>query len=396
MGRLSSILLAIGLLTGLAGTAGAGTPEYEAAKKAAIADSYGFAIKNSRPAVAALNRLWSILAEQALAAMRANPKAPKAVATALTAFDPNAWGEIVPMRGGLSLLSLRAGEIGTVFLIAGIGPDARIVWTPSQVDAAAVRKFPLLAAWRTENARTDCSRRAPYGAGGTCGPVDAIAGSLPADSQGRARFYLDATYAQGAGMGVSAQMSVWQWNGKTAEPLLLVPYDYMIEDTATRLDGNILRFRQKDEYKTAYVNAPDVGKQMDWRIRIDPDGVHNLGASPVGVEYALADNALWAALKRQPTDGLMSAPVAGKLRDLLAALPADDRKKDFAPLGELLTRTLYRSGDRTVVCWATEGLDEVLLFDLVGRGVGLRLIGVRAIPSRERPCPPKIPFLPDK
>jgi len=59
-------------------------------------------------------------------------------------------------------------------------------------------------------------------------------GRLPDDAQGRACFYIDATYAQVAGATVGAQISLWTWDGSQALPQLTREYFYTGEQSAGR------------------------------------------------------------------------------------------------------------------------------------------------------------------
>jgi len=63
----------------------------------------------------------------------------------------------------------------------------------------------------------------PIGAPTARGPLFGKVGALFDDENGNSRFYVDAIY-QGEGFTVGHQLSIWEWNGVAATPVLMGDY----------------------------------------------------------------------------------------------------------------------------------------------------------------------------
>jgi hypothetical protein len=199
------------------------------------------------------------------------------------------------------LASASRGEMGTVFIVAARDNRFATAWTIADAAASSVPEAGLLSAWVPARARDSCRKPPPDATWLTCGALSGAIGKLPDARGGRHRFYVDATYAQGMGMTVTAQLSIWRWTGQTAEPLLAKIYDYMIDQKlGTRLDGDLLRLRVKDEFKSFFACGSCEGRQLDWTIRIGPDRIEDLGKTSAVPELDLVDTLYDRVLRDQP------------------------------------------------------------------------------------------------
>ena len=116
-----------------------------------------------------------------------------------------------------TFLLVAPSAIGNVFIVTRSGGHYRPAWSSAQPQETVGRQAEILAAWRAENAQH--GGRGPYwAASGRAGPVFPRLGRLPDDASGRARFYIDGMYAQGAGGTAGAQITPWIWDGVTAHP----------------------------------------------------------------------------------------------------------------------------------------------------------------------------------
>ena len=143
-----------------------------------------------------------------------------------------------------------------------------------QVQEASGGQAEILAAWSAANARL--SRR-----GADSGPFGSIIPHLarfPDDAKGRPRFYIDGTYAQDAGGTEGKQISLWIWDGVTARPIIARDYAAGINrSVGVRLEGDILKVQQKKFFRTFFSCGMCEERQMDWAVRITPEGVEDLG-----------------------------------------------------------------------------------------------------------------------
>jgi hypothetical protein len=215
--------------------------------------------------------------------------------------------------------------------------------------------------------------RRPVAAG--CGPGIAV-------------FFLDATYAQQAGLDVLGQLSIWRWNGTSATPLLAGIYGYTLGDEdprdVTHLDGDVLRAREKGDFRSMFVTAPEPGRRLEWRIRITPSGVEDLGHIPLDPELDFVDQILAGALANKPLSNEVSPGAARKLRVVLGAAQLDTLNvKDSISLGEMTGSGVRQTQYGADVCIAADALNTTLEFKLIRRRTGFTVTDV--IESGENP-----------
>jgi hypothetical protein len=237
--------------------------------------------------------------------------------------------DIIQLRRGLYAFFAQYGEMGNVFLVEQRPGRFAVVWDIRNADPGA---FPILKAWRTDHDNGAC-RTADDTWADQCGPLFAnVIVPLPPDEKGRARFYLNATYAQAAETTVGAQLSVWSLDGTMPKIQWAKNYAYNFEDVSLKLDGTLLKVRTTDWWHTIYACGSCVGRQMDWTLRIRPDGVDDLGMKPVVPEMDAFDQLAWAVFQKRDARDLATPEVIALMKksvgDEKAAL--DDLDKDHA------------------------------------------------------------------
>ena len=88
--------------------------------------------------------------------------------------------------------------------------------------------------------------------------------SLPPDAAGHARFALHALYQYGAGATMAEQLSVWSWDGAAAHPLIAHGFAQSLDEGGGwSLEGDLLKVREKREYRTFHSSGAGPGRQVE-------------------------------------------------------------------------------------------------------------------------------------
>ena len=107
--------------------------------------------------------------------------------------------------------------------------------------------------------------------------LDGTAHPLPRAGNGHPRFFIQA-YQNAHGGTFLPQVSIWEWDGKEAKPLLIHSYLEAADDAFGRkFDGRTLRFGTKEESGTFMSLGGAVEPRGIWTIRISPGGIRDLG-----------------------------------------------------------------------------------------------------------------------
>lgn len=243
-----------------------------------------------------LARQWSLAGDWVTAWLNEHPAASsEAVKEALIGLTEANEPEYLELGEG-AFLVVAPGPIGNVFIVAKSDGRYRLAWSTAQIQQARGEQAEILAAWRPENARH--GRRGPYWAAtGSAGSVIPRLGKLPSDAKGRPRFYIDGTYAQSAGGTVGGQISVWLWDGKTARPLIVRAYTFMLDQAiGTRMEGDLLKVQQKKFFHTFFSCGMCEERQADWIVRFTPEGVEDLGEMSLVPELDAADELFYRVI----------------------------------------------------------------------------------------------------
>jgi hypothetical protein len=281
-------------------------------------------------------------------------------------------------RGGV-LIAAGDRTFDTAFILARHHGGFRTSWNVAELPARA--RFRALAGWSSRHAALPC--RADIH---PCGPmrIDRI-GTLPAARDGSARFYLDATAHMGAaGATVAAQLSLWRWDGKQAEPLVVRDYAYTIVDAVAgaRVAGNRLILRYKDDWRHMFSCGQCSGRQRETVFRIDPDRIVETGTRSLVPELDLIDELVDRAIRRKSI-GDRADPHAATLferdvRDALEHADAESRK-DFGGIGGMMMGyTLRSDGETRLLCLERDPFDATIFTLTRSSGPGgFRLMAMR-------------------
>ncbi|WP_138918806.1 hypothetical protein [Nitrospirillum viridazoti] len=348
----------------------------------------GFGLDADPAAPNLLRQEWDLYAQAAADCLNTHPDATGAeVAAAVQGLlPPDKFGapsiNVLARRLDAQsvIVAARQNEVGTAFILGVRDGRYQRVWSiadaPDQPYAIA---FKTLGAWSVSGAGPGCGEASMSDGGGACGPLfPADIGLLPIRADGLRRFYLDADHAQMMGATVGAQISVWDWNGRTAKPAAVHLFARMVDgEMGTRVEGDRLRVRTKGEFKTFSACGQCEGRQVDWTLRLTPDGLVEEGETSAVPELDVVDHFLDLLTKKQPTEGVAASQAVTSMR---AILNADKETASLDNFGMLDTATVVTIRGRKSLCLMVDELPAIRFF-LVGR----RIVGVRLMASDE-PC----------
>ena len=323
--------------------------EYAAVAAALKGRSDGFSIDESPEASALLDRKWSLQTAWVTAYLEDHPSATaKQIEGSVSDLDANLRSEATLLGQGLYGIAIQEGEIGNAFVVAEKRKHFRPVWRAKDLRPGTTRDSKLVAAWSAPAATRKCREKTAYDDPWICGPLYGGFGSLPNDDKGRPRFFLDGSYAESMGMTVGAQLSVWVWDGSEPGLEFVGTYTFYIEQpVGTRLEGELLRVRVRDQYRTFSTCCDDEGRPMDWNLKLTPTGVQDLGYSPVPLALETVDELFYRISKDLPADDIATPPVLAQARALMRRTP---KEKGIPTLGTLMPPYPNPAGDAAEFC----------------------------------------------
>jgi len=328
----------------------------------------GFYLDEDRAAVDLLDRYWSLTGEWVARYLDAHPRATTAeLETALRELDRDVEARVLPVAGGF-LVGTSQGEVGNVALVLPGKGGHLVAWNVKDARRS----------WSATGARGECRSEALAARddGDACGAWSPLSlGALPADAQGHPRFFVEAEMAQHAGVTVGKEVSIWSWDGNRAVEAMRHGYQASIEEGgAPHLDGDELVVPGKGELRTMFAAGASPLPHVEWRARIAPTGVQDLGVHSLDLDLTLLDEILVRLQRHRPVDDLASPAAA---RALTASLDAWDAKPDDDGLrrGMLMTEVPPEHGDR--LCVSIDGFDELDL-RFAGRGATRTLVAARS------------------
>jgi hypothetical protein len=299
--------------------------DYENTKAALKPHFDGFSIDDTAQASGLLNHEWSLLGEYTEQYLNEHPSArTDEIKAAIGSLDSSLDVDTLRLGEHAYVISTSQEEMGNVLVAAGEAGAYGVTWDIKSPEPSALERFPELAAWSPEGASWKCYQLREGKDWWRCGPLFGKAKKLPDDSKGRARFFIAATRGQEAGATVAAQLSIWEWDGKSVRSLLVKPYVYMVDQAeGTRLDGEFLRIREKDEFRTFFACGGCEGRQVEWTIRVRGEGIEDLGKKSTVPELDLIDEAYFRIEHAMPTAEVASPQVVAALGDSIKKVESE-------------------------------------------------------------------------
>jgi hypothetical protein len=300
-----------------------------------------------------LARQWSLTGEWVAAWLNAHPSAgAERVKAAISTLVPDGEPQYLRLSDDVFLVAA-PNPIGNVFIVAKAAGQFRLAWSTADLEKAQGKEAEILAAWRPENARHG-GRGPYYAASGSSGSVIPQLGILPADAKGRPRFYINGTYAQSAGGTVGAQTSLWLWNGKTALPLIVRAYAMMIDQKVwTRVEGNLLRVQEKKFFRTFSSCGACEERQTDWIVRLEPDGVKDLGEESTVPELDAVDELFFRVVHHEPVADIAAPAAIKRAEGIVEAARKEHTDKEWSKypsLGMMGQWNIRKGGNDEILC----------------------------------------------
>ncbi len=354
---------------------------YRAAEKtlAAHIREYDFLHDDSPEAIAALKAMWAASADAVIEQLATNPKTSAAdLDKTLCQLEPEAYrcnikGPVAPedvvtasdaiqLGVGIFAVSQFNGEVGTVFIVGPREGKTTLLWSISTAVPQPLDRHGLIGAWRVERAGGACRDKGTKFKPGQCGPLYASLGLLPADAQGRPRFYIDGGYAQMLGATVGHQATVWRWNGDAAELLWEDWYDFMIDQArGSEFKDGMLTFEEKEDFRTFFGCGSCEARQMQRRLRVTPAGIEDLGKVSLRPELDLIDELFWRLAHGLSTADIASPQVAMLIKPQIADAKRESRKiaRNWLSVGMLGDVAHQRAGDVDQVCFTADDIGRI-------------------------------------
>ncbi len=284
----------------------------------------GWWIDNAPESPGLLARQWSLTGQWVAGWLNAHPDAgSETVAEALREI-----GEADPQDSYLKLgkrafLVVAPSAFGNVFIVANVDGQYRLAWSTAQPQEASGKQAKILADWRPESVWEGArdTHRAPSHSAWTVVPP--ALGLLPRDALDRARFYIDGVCLQCNGLTTPAEISLWLWDGKTARPQIVRDYEEMIDGAVgTRLEGDLLKVREKTNFRTFSTYGPYEARQTDWIIRLTPQGIEDLGETSLDPELDVVDELFYRIINHRQAEDVAAPAVVKYTEEIVQEAPS--------------------------------------------------------------------------
>ncbi len=196
------------------------------------------------------------------------------------------------------------------------------------------------------------TRRAYYN-----GPLD-VERVIPlaTAANGHPRFLIDAFQAADGGT-ILCQLSIWEWDGTEATPLLIRLYERAADFGAFHFDGTTLRITTKEDLASTFSCGSCPEPRAIWTVRITRDRIKDLGRRFLKPAFQWADELLTKINHGEDTTTLAAKNVSAALKERIRQIKAEnkslgsggddhDRDNDSYIWGMLGGCTVLRRGQR--------------------------------------------------
>lgn len=265
-----------------------------------------------------LNRAWPLVGEASAAYLRTHPAATaKDLAAAVQQLNGakcsqkdepcrsyTLTADAVPLGNGTFVVLASYPQSAAFFVVSKSG----VLWNIKDVAARHYAKRDEIGYWAWIEF--------PFGDGPMIGRI----GSLPPTRSGHPRFYVDGQGAALAGGTYRQQISVWEWEGRTAVPEIIQSYWVSVQTDPNELRNGEFRIPIKGTYKTFYSCGQCAEPRVVWTLQVTPDGVRDLGKKHVVPELQQLDELFDRVLHGRSTRELASPRVAAALRKNFAGV----------------------------------------------------------------------------
>lgn len=153
--------------------------------------------------------------------------------------------------------------------------------------------------------------------------------ALPPTANGHARFLVLANQSADGGT-ILSQLSIWEWDGTQANPLLVDLYEFAADNFNFHIDDMTLRIGTKERTQTLDSCGECAIPRGVWTIRVTPDGVQDLGHRFLTPEIHWADQLLTKIGNDEDVTESASPDVVEALMSHIKETEAEDAKLGLA------------------------------------------------------------------
>jgi hypothetical protein len=321
-----------------------------------------------------LNRVWLITSEVAIVYLKDNPNpTPKGLVKEIESLDlPRECGEydhkcFEEYHLDADVLCLQTGEnaaylvavgyprFGTFYIVRRNQSGLfQLVWNIKDI---AAKHYPL---------RDELGYWAYIGFPYNDGPLKVLNMKLiPKLQNGNPRFLIDAWAARYAGGTGPSQLSIWEWNGVVANPLIIKSYlTSFTTPGSMKVDGENIKVPTKEDFKTFFSCGMCEEPVGEWTIRVTKDGVKDLGHKHVVPQLQIIDELFDRILHGQTTEDIASARVSGTLKKEIQELSEYEKKNML--IGMLGSWKVQPISNGSEVCLATDGI-QAFIYTIITR-----------------------------
>jgi hypothetical protein len=332
--------------------------EYAAARQALVS------CKDGAPGLGVdLDRAWSAVTKWTAGYLDEHPDATaEQLAKAVVELDPPR------LRATAVRLS---GAPAITFAVAANYPKSGVFFVVARTNDGRFH-----AVWNIKDiARRHYASRDEIGywaltkSGWGDGPATGSIGPIPPSASHHARFFVDAVAAADAGGTFHKQFGVWEWNGAEAVPLFLESYQVSFDTGPVTVKDGDVSIPTKGSYKSFSTCGACPEPHVLWRLRVAPDGVHNLGAIDAEPEMRCVDELWDRVIHDQPVNGVAAAEVVDALRPII---------REASPPGMVEESKITEEKGRRFLTVRADNVDRPLRFEVGSGSPCLRSVTVKS------------------
>ena len=345
-----AVLFAAAFLAGAQPARATAGAEDFAAARAELSPHWDGQLDTSQVGPRLLRRLWSVAESAGATYLAAHPSAsPEQLERSLTDLDPDASVQAVRLDDHSFIVSFSWQIVSDVFILSIERGRVGVPWAADRIASASRGDFEPLLAFSASYWRDDCLGRLPEKPA-DCGPVGADVGRLADTAASERRFYVNASFAANEGLDDGGQISFWRWDGRRAAPLSVHTYWFLQgAGPVVRISGGVVHVHVKDGFRSFFNCAPCGGRERDWRFRVTPTKIVNLGKRSDVPELDFIDDLFHRALTGAPMGDIASPQITGFLHHLAVSAGGTDANPTFGTLDDWMV-----SADGTQACIETD------------------------------------------
>jgi hypothetical protein len=147
-------------------------------------------------------------------------------------------------------------------------------------------------------------------------------------------------------------------------------------------EGNLLKVREKTDFRTFACYGPIEARQTDWIIRLTPQGIEDLGETSLNPELDVVDELFYRVIHHQQAAEIAAPLVVNYAKEILHEARKHRYWKELH-LGMMMEEwTVHDNGNGKVLCLDVERAGTNL-FTLMSAGGKLFISDMK---STDKPC----------